>query len=521
LPVVELDTSTKPLVLALDIGTSSTRALIFDCAGRTLRGSECQIEFELTTTPDGGAEVDPIALLDLVCQSIDGVLRQSPVEIAAVGVASFWHSLMGIDRSGAPTTPVYLWADTRSRVDIDDIKRKFDPDELWRRTGCFVHSSYWAGKLRWLGRTAPEVVEQTTRWCAFSDYLLNTLFGAEGTSISMASSTALMNASTHEWDELAVKAAGVDPETLPSIRNERQPHTSIGAVYARRWPALASCPWFGGIGDGGCANVGSGGIGPSRIALTVGTSGALRMIAALPKGKSSSAPASLWTYRLDDQRAVIGAAISNGGKVIDWLAELTGTTFGGPEMDEAATLEPDGHGLTILPFLAGERAPIWSDWATGGITGLTLATTAADLFQAAMESVSYRLAMIYAELATQADADHQIVANGGAILRSEPWLQMLADVTQHPIVTLPPDEESTARGAALVALEYAGLISDLADASDPVTYGRVIEPDSRRADVYQAAMGRQNHLLELLYDRGKPRLDSAQSAVRPPSTKIV
>jgi sugar (pentulose or hexulose) kinase len=129
--------------------------------------------------------------------------------------------------------------------------------------------------------------------------------------------------------------------------------------------------------------------------------------------------------------------------------------------------------------------------------------------------------MIYADLATQADPDHQIVANGGAILRSEPWLQMLADVTQHPIVTLPPDEESTARGAALVALEFAGLISDLADANDPVTYGRVVEPDSRRADVYLAAMDRQNHLLELLYDRGKPRLDSAQSAVRPPSTKIV
>ena len=507
--IVETGEASRPLVLALDIGTSSTRALIFDRNGRTLRNSECQIEYELTTTPDGGAEVDAQELFELVCQSIDDVLRRTPVEIAAVGIACFWHSLVGLDRSGEPTTPVYLWADTRSRQDIDEIRQEFDQTDLWRRTGCFLHSSYWTGKLRWLRRICPAVVDRTTEWCAFSDYLAKTLFGADGTSISMASSTALMNATTQEWDDLAVKAACVDPATLPSIRNQREPLGQLSAVFGQRWPALANCPWFGGIGDGACANVGSGGIGPDRIALTVGTSGALRMVTQQPRGTRSSAPDSLWTYRLDDRRAVIGGAISNGGKVVDWLVELTGASFDGSEMDQAASLEPDSHGLTILPFLAGERAPIWSDWVTGAVTGLKLATTPADLFRAAMESVSYRLAMIYADLATQAERDHQIIANGGAILRSDAWVQMLADVMQRPIVTLPPGEESTARGAALMALEYAGLIDDLTDANDPVAYGRVIDPDPRRADAYKVAMKRQNHLLDLLYDEGKPRLDGA------------
>jgi gluconokinase len=508
-PNVAVQDAVHPLVLALDIGTSSTRAIIFDRRGHALDGSECQLEYELTATPDGGAEVDPNLLFDLVCQSIDAVLKRHPVEIAAVGIACFWHSLMGVDATGNPTTPVYLWADTRSKEDVDAIKQEFDAHELWQRTGCFVHSSYWTGKLRWLERTQPDLVKRTATWCAFSDYLARELFGAEGTSISMASSTAMMDATTHQWDELAITASGVYSQRLPAIRNEREPLDGLGSEYAARWPALAKCPWFRGIGDGACANVGSGGIGPHRIALTVGTSGALRMVRPLPAGTTPDEPESLWTYRLDDQRAVIGGAISNGGKVIDWFGELTGSAFDSAAFQQAEVMAPDGHGLTILPFLAGERAPIWSDWATGSVVGLRLATNAADLIRASMEAISYRLGLLYADLATQAEPDHQILANGGAILRSEAWMQIIADVFQHPVVALPPEEESTARGAALLALQYTGSINSLTDADDPAGYGRTIDPDLNRGAIYREAMDRQDRLQDLLYAHGKPRLGPA------------
>jgi gluconokinase len=504
-PNVAIADAVHPLVLALDIGTSSTRAIIFDRRGHALEGSECQLEYELTTTPDGGAEVDPHVLLDLVGRSIDATLKRYPVEIGAVGVACFWHSLMGVDAHGKPTTPVYLWADTRSKRDVDAIKQEFDERELWRRTGCFVHSSYWTGKLRWLKRTQPELVQRTAIWCAFSDYLLREISGAEGTTISMASSTAMMNATTHQWDGLAIEAAGVDPKQLPAIRNEREPLAGLGSAHASRWPALASCPWFRGIGDGACANVGSGGLGPNRIAMTVGTSGALRMVRPLPAGASPDVPESLWTYRLDDTRAVIGGAISNGGKVIDWFGQLTGSAFDSDAFSQAEAMEPDAHGLTILPFLAGERAPIWSDWATGSVAGLNLATDAADLIRASMEAISYRLGLLYSDLATQADPDHQILANGGAILRSEAWMQILADVFQHPVTALPPEEESTARGAALLALQYTGAINSLTDADDPAGYGRTIAPNPSRGAIYREAMDRQSRMLDLLYANGKPR----------------
>jgi gluconokinase len=365
--------------------------------------------------------------------------------------------------------------------------------------------------LRWLKRTQPDLVKRTATWCAFSDYLLRELLGVEGTSISMASSTAMMNATTHQWDELAIEAARVDPMKLAPIRNERVPLGGLGPEYAARWPVLASCPWFRGIGDGACANVGAGGIGPHRIALTVGTSGALRMVQPLPAGTTPNEPESLWTYRLDDTRAVIGGAISNGGKVIDWFGQLTGSAFESAAFQRAEVMEPDTHGLTILPFLAGERAPIWSDWATGSVVGLKLATDAADLIRASMEAVSYRLGLLYADLATQAEPDHQILANGGAILRSQAWMQIIADVFQHPVIALPPEEESTARGVALLALEYTGAIDSLTDADDPAGYGRTIDPDPGRAAIYREAMDRQNGLLDLLYAHGKPRLHTGRS----------
>ena len=511
MPPVDITYATHPLVLALDIGTSSTRALLFDSRGRQIRDAECQIAYQLTATADGGAEVDPDFLFDLVCQTLDGLLRVDRGEIVAVGVTGFWHSLLGLDRDGNPTTPVLLWADTRSRQDVDEIKGLFDLDELWHRTGCFVHSSYWPGKLRWLRRERPAAFRRTTRWCAFTDYLTRRLLGVDGTTVSMASSTALLNATNLAWDELAVSSAQIDPVTLPEFLPHRAALSGLAAPFSARWPALRNVPWFPGIGDGGCANIGSGGIGTHRIALTVGTSGALRMVRSRTAGTSTSAPASLWTYRLDEDRAVIGAAISNGGVVPDRIAELTGVALDGAAAAEAAQLEPDAHGLTILPFLAGERAPLWNDWVTAAIVGMRLATTPAELLRAGIEAVSYRLALLYDDLASEADADHEIVANGGAILRSPMWLKMLADVMRHPVIALSPEDEASARGAALLALEYSSVIKSLADADDPAASGRVIEPDSARGDVYREAMYRQNRLLDLLYQEGRSRLDNANS----------
>ena len=184
-----------------------------------------------------------------------------------------------------------------------------------------------------------------------------------------------------------------------------------------------------------------------------------------------------------------------------WLRTFLGGEWGDETLTEAEALEPDEHGLTLLPFLTGERYPPHVDRAAGVIAGLTLATTPAELLRAGMEAISYRLARIYERLKPLAAPEHTIVANGGALLHSPAWLQMTADVFGHNLVALPAKDEASARGAALLALEASGALPDLATALDPATSPdtTVYAADPYRHATYRAALTRGARLERLLY----------------------
>lgn len=505
MPAVPLDEAVRPLVLAIDIGTSSVRALLFDRSANAVAGSETQIEYALDTTPDGGASTPADGLFELVATCVDGVLEfagSMACDIEAVGISCFWHSLLGLDANGEPTTAVLLWADTRSAPDAEALRVNVDRPDLHARTGTVIHSSFWPAKLRWLNRVDPATLAKTTSWCAFSDYLLRRTHGERFTSVSMASGTGMLNVQTADWDSEAIRVVGVDPGTLPPIAPEKHMARGLVSDLAHRWGALVEVPWLLGLGDGVCANVGAGAVRNARIALSLGTSGAMRVIVDAPTGLSLAVPDDLWAYRLDRQRAILGAAISNGGKVLTWLHELLNASFDDADMEAVGALEPDSHGLTVLPFLAGERSPIWNDRATAVIAGLSLDTSRADLLRAGMESVSLRLARIYAALAKVASPQHEVVASGGAILRSPLWLQMTADALAHPLVALDPDEEASARGAAIVAMEAAGIINDIDDVNDPAVAGSTIEPNRHHVAAYKGALERQRFLERMLFPDG-------------------
>jgi gluconokinase len=490
-----------PLVLALDMGTSSCRALLYDRRAWPLEGSEVQLPYRLQTTPDGGAEADPRALLDLITGCVDGVLARAhpPLgAIGAIGMSCFWHSLLGLDQAGQPLTPVYYWADRRSGTQVIELRDRLDEAAIHQRTGCVIHSSYWPAKLCWLRETQPDLFGRVARWCSFADYVTRVLFGDDLTSVPMASGTGMLDFHRIVWDEALIEATGIAPETLPPLVGRDHASSGLRSSYSERWPALANVPWYPGIGDGACANVGCGAVGPDRIALTVGTSAAVRVIVANAVNEPLTVPSDLWAYRLDDQRVVLGAALSNGGNVIDWLRNLTGTAPDGRAMAAAAALPPDQHGLTILPFLSGERSPLWSDRATGVIAGLTMHTELDDLLRAGMEAIAYRLATLYQSLDELASDRHQIVANGGAILSSPGWMQIITDNLGHPLLPLPAAAEASARGAAVLALDSGGIIGGLSAIPDPAEGTHSVAPNPATTAAYRTGRARQALLQSLL-----------------------
>jgi len=480
------------LVLALDVGTSSARARVFDAAGRAWPGAEGQVTYEPRTTPDGGVELDADRLLDAVTNALDACLAGCGAhasQIAAVGASVFWHSLLALDTAGRPLTPVITWADTRSAPAAAALRREHDERHVHARTGAPLHSAFFPAKLRWLRDTRPEVFARAAVWCGFGEYLHARLTGRLAASLSMASGTGLLDQIAGGWATDMLAAAGIAVAQLPPIDDAAAP--GLIAPHAARWPALARVPWHPARGDGACSNVGSDCWSPRRVALNVGTSAALRVVRPEPLGPHAATPWGLWRYRVDAGRALVGGATSEGGNVLAWCRRHLALPADPAVLEAAlASAEPDGHGLTALPFLAGERSPGWRPEARAALTGLSLDTGAVEITRALLESVAFRLAEVYDRLRPLAPPDHIVVGSGGALAHSPFWAQIVTDALGVP-VAFGGDAEASARGAALLALEALGLA--VPEAPAPL---RVLQPARERHASYRVARDRQR----LLYD---------------------
>ena len=486
-----------PFILTIDVGSSSLRALLFDAQGERAPGIEAREPVHLRTAPTGASEADPDDLLAGVFRAIDALLAQADARSHAIGgvtVDTFVSNLLGVDAEGRVIFPLMTYADTRSADEIPGLLADFDEETFHNRTGCRFHPSYWPAQLRWLHRTWPERFARVTRWLTLGEYLELTLFGEAAISYSAASWTGLLDRRRLVWDEDLLAGLPIDARHLSPLTDVSRPRRGLRPEFARRWPALADIPWFPAIGDGAAANVGSGCTASNRVALTVGTSSAMR---AVVTDDIARLPSGLWCYRVDGQRSLPGGALTEGGMVYAWLQKTL--RLADPDhLDEAlAALSPDGHGLTVLPFLAGERSPGWRGDARATIHGLTLATTPLEILRAGMESVAYRIDLVYRQLRSLLEDDPEIIASGGALVHSPVWGQIMADVLGRPI-TLSQSAEATARGAALLALEALGVIANIDEAPDAP--GTTWRPDSANHAIYHRAMQRQIDLYAGLYE---------------------
>ncbi len=475
------------LVMELDVGTSSARAVCFDADARPLPGAEGRVSFTPRAAPDGAGEFDPDALVDAVATAVDGCLAGAgarAAEIAGVGAGVFWHSFLALDAAGRPLTPLLTWADTRSAAAASALRDRLDARAVHARTGAPLHATFYPARLAWLRASRPDVFARAATWCGFAEYLFARLTGTRRVSVSMASGTGLLDQETLAWDAPLLAESAIGSERLPAIADA--PAQGLTGEWAARWPALARVPWLPGWGDGGCSNLGSGCTGPERIALNVGTSAALRLVTT----QVNAIPDGLWRYRIDAARSLVGGATSEGGNVLAWCREWLALPAEAAFEEALAQRAPDSHGLTALPFLAGERSPGWRDDARAAITGLSLATNAVDLAAALLEAVALRLSLVYERLAPLAAAGHEVIASGGGLLRSPAWTRMLADAFGRPL-TLSADAEASSRGAALRTLESLG-----APLPPRAASGHIITPDLGRHAAFRAARDRQRRLYD-------------------------
>jgi gluconokinase len=433
-------------VLALDVGSSSTRAGAYDERGR----QAAEPARRSYTSSEGQLDADELL------RAAEAVLAEAG-DADALGISCFWHSLLLLDEHERPLTPVLLWQDRRATPQAEALAERLDAREVHARTGCTFHPSFWPAKLEWL--RAEGGLASARRAVSFADYLFLRLTGELRTSLSSASGTGLLNLRTRSWDAELLDELDVDEALLPPISDE---------------PAGTTFPP---LGDGACSNLGAGCVTPDRAALNIGTSGALRVVRqGDPEPKDG-----LFSYFLDERRVVEGGAVSDGGNLYAWAQRTL-------RLDPPEPREPDGHGLTFLPLLGGERSLGWNPRASGAVTGLTFETDAADLLQAGLEGIAYRIA----DIADRLSDVREVVATGHSLLQSDWWMQVFADALGRPVV-VSDVAEGSARGAAVYVLERLGA------EADPAPLGRAHQPDPERGEVYAAARERQRQLYEELF----------------------
>lgn len=484
----------SPLILSLDVGSSGVRAVLFDVQGRAVEGVDARVSYAFRTTPDGGSEIDAAHLADCVWRCLDQITERASalqLSVDAVAVDTFVTNVMGVDADGQPVTPLTTYADTRSAADAAALRAELEENEVHRRTGCRLHTSYLPARFRWYARTQPDVFARAERWISIGEYLEAQLFGETAVTYSVASWTGLLHRRALSWDAAMLTALPLTASHLSPLTDVDRPRRGLRETFAERWPMLQDIPWFPAVGDGVAANVGSGCVTPHRVALTVGTTSALRVIVT---GAPVDIMSGLWCYRVDRRRSLLGGALSEGGSVYAWMRDTL--RLDDPAAVEAALADmaPDAHGLTVLPFWAGERSPGWAGDARAVVQGLSLATQPIEVLRAGLEAVAYRLGLVFDQLRSETPTDARVVVSGAALPASPVWLQIVADVLNQPLI-VSEVQETTARGVALLALEALGAVPNLE--SVPTFEGAAISPDAEGHEIYRRAMARQR----ALYDR--------------------
>lgn len=450
---IDLKDADAPLVLALDVGSSATRGMIYDAQGRPV-GRRAKVSHSFTVAPGGGSEIDPdqvVTEIEQVMEELLGGLRKE--QVAAVAIDTFASSLVVVDADGSPLTPCYTYADARPGSQVEGLREELSEERLQQRTGTRVHASYWPARLRWLSAEQPEVMERAAHFLSLGDYVLRALTGALGTGTSTAAWTGLVDRHTAQWYPELVEICGISLEQLPPIHHLDQP-LEIGdkqrARLARRWPALADARWFAAIADGLAANVGLGAHDETAIGASCATSGALRV---LVRVMPEELPPGLWCYRVSHDRALIGGALNDVGRALAWAEVTLALDQVDPDdLAEALTAEPHETTPLVLPFFTGERSTGWAADARAVMTGVTAASTPAEVYRGVLEGIALAYARIAAQLREVAPQPEKLYAGGSVAAGHPELMQVLADAMRTPVtpVTI---KRSTLHGTALLALE--------------------------------------------------------------------
>jgi len=489
----------EPYVLGIDIGTGSTKALAIDYGGKVIRSA--QHYYETTNPSQGFSEQDPVKIWEAFKKCINEITIATAQAPVLISLSSCMHSIILLGETNDSISPLITWADTRSEKIAYDLRTSPTAEKIYRETGTPIHAMSPLCKIIWFRKNAPGIFEKASKFISIKEYIWFKIFNCYEIDYSIASATGLFNIAKFDWDQDALDLCKINSSQLSKPVQTSFVRTALSPSASSLLNIPADTSFCIGASDGSLALVGSNAILPGVAALTIGTSGAVRIASASP---IYNFPSMNFNYLLDNKIFICGGAINNGGNVLDWIFK---TFFQNPQPDEKAykhifeniaDVQPGCNGLIFLPYIYGERAPIWDEESCGVFFGIRSYHSPAHFARAAIEGICFSLLHVLEHIDTPFAPIVQLNVSGG-IIHSYTWLQILADISEKKIQVVTTGDAS-ALGAAVLGMRSTGIINDYQLPSMEQT--KLIEPGSDNhvyKKSYQVFRGLYNSLKDSMH----------------------
>ncbi len=478
-------------VIGIDIGTGSTKALAIDGRGKTI--STSQIHYPTSTPSADHCEQDPEIVWSAFVQAIRSIVKSIGKNPGAIILSSAMHSVIPVDREGRALHSMIIWADNRSADIATRVVQSAIGELLYEQNGTPIHAMTPLCKIIWLRENKNRLFKSIYKFISIKEFIWFKLFNRFDVDHSIASATGLMNIESLAWNESALHLCEITADQLSDLQPVAHTLNCQNDAVCRELLLDRDTPFVIGASDGCFANLGSFATEPGVAALTIGTSGAIRLAGKSPVYNFS---AMTFNYRLNEHIFISGGPVNNGGVALKWYIN----NFLGQKLDSStdyekvlasiAEIPPGSDGIVFLPYLYGDRAPIWNSNACGAFFGMKNYHTQPHFTRAVIEGISFSLFDVADHMMRSGTTIEKIHVSGGFV-SSQAWLQILANIFGKKICLYHHDDAS-AFGAAILGLQRLRMINDPRELQP--AEARELHPDPAAHRVYKKVFERYRKL---------------------------
>jgi gluconokinase len=464
-------------LLAIEISTASAKTLIYSVGQGVQKVKSISFDKSICDI----ASQDPGGVFDALVHCIKEIIKDESDDIDAVGICTTWHSLLFLDGNRNPLGRMYTWAHSKASQTVKKYRQ--DPELcswFYERTGCMVNSTYPLWQYIHFRDTHYEPCRKACYLSSQQEYVFEKLTGEIAVSRCTASGSGLLNTHTLDWDDEVLEFASIKREQLASLK-EPTYAAPLKSSMAKELGLTPGIPVIIGGADGALNQIGDGGIKEGIMTMSVGTSGAIRLVSnevVLPSSPST------WCYYLAEGKHIVGGSTAGAGNCLEWFVDKMsfGSKLSYKDLDEAVKHVNIDNAPFFLPFLYGERCPGWLDNRLGGFLELSSEHGMVDMYYAVLEGVLFNLYHCYTFLTELMVPPKKILISGG-IVRSGFWTQMVADIFKKEM-NISNIEHVSLLGVVALMLKSLNLAQDLGqiqlDCEDAVSPNQEIKDIYRR-----------------------------------------